>query len=242
MNFVFDLDNTLCNTLGNDYKNCTPIEDRITYVNSLYDNGNLITVYTARGMGTFKGDVNKVYSEYYELTKHQLKKWNLKYHNLILGKPSYDVFVCDKAFTANDWFNSNNKPYITGIIAGAFDAIHPGYIKMFKQCKQYCNKLVVALHEDPSLENGKLKPVLSANEREEMLLALKDVDKVLRYKTETDLVDLIELYANVRFLGDDYKNKYYTGYDLNLPIVFIDRDHGWSTTKYKKLIYEQHKN
>ena len=242
MNFVFDLDSTLCNTTGNDYKSCTPKEDRIAYVNELYNKGHIITIYTARGMGTFKGDVNRVYFEYFELTKQQLEKWELKYHNLILGKPSYDVFICDKAVTADTWFESNNKQYISGVIAGAFDAMHPGYVKMFKQCKKYCNKLIVALHEDPSLENNKLKPVLSVDEKKEMLLALEDVDSVLVYRTENDLVDLLKTYANVRFLGDDYKDKQYTGSDLNLPVIYIDRSHNWSTTKYKRLIYEQFKN
>lgn len=33
----------------------------------------------------------------------------------------------------------------------------------------------------------------------------------------------------------------YTGWDLPTPVVFLSRDYGWSTTKYKKLIYEQFK-
>ena len=43
---------------------------------------------------------------------------------------------------------------------------------------------------------------------------------------------------DVRFLGDDYKNKSFTGDDLNIPIHYLDRSHGWSTTKFKKLIVE----
>ena len=39
------------------------------------------------------------------------------------------------------------------------------------------------------------------------------------------------------WLGDDYKDKQdYTGYDLSIPTHFIDRNHGWSTTKFKTLI------
>ena len=41
---------------------------------------------------------------------------------------------------------------------------------------------------------------------------------------------------NIRFLGDDYKNKKYTGDDLDIKIHFLNRDHGWSTTKFKTLI------
>ena len=50
---------------------------------------------------------------------------------------------------------------ITGVIAGNFDVIHPGYIHLFNQCKKHCDKLLIFLHEDPSLERSqKLKPIL----------------------------------------------------------------------------------
>jgi bifunctional ADP-heptose synthase (sugar kinase/adenylyltransferase) len=41
---------------------------------------------------------------------------------------------------------------------------------------------------------------------------------------------------DVRFLGDDYLEKPYTGDDLGIPIHWISRSHGWSTTKFKKQI------
>ena len=41
---------------------------------------------------------------------------------------------------------------------------------------------------------------------------------------------------DVRFLGDDYVDKPFTGDDLKIPIHYMNRDHGWSTTKFKKLI------
>jgi hypothetical protein len=43
----------------------------------------------------------------------------------------------------------------------------------------------------------------------------------------------------VRYLGDDYIGKKFTGDDLDLPIQYLSRDHGWSTTKYKKLIADE---
>ena len=47
-----------------------------------------------------------------------------------------------------------------GIIAGNFDVIHPGYIKMFNETIKYCDQLFVALHVDPSLERPeKIKPI-----------------------------------------------------------------------------------
>lgn len=128
--------------------------------------------------------------------------------------------------------------YKTGLIAGNFDVIHPGYIKMFKECKSYCETFVVLLHTDPSIERPeKLKPILSVEERTEILKSIKYIDYVYSYTYESELVQLLKgIYPDIRFLGDDYKGKSYTGFELNLPIHYLNRDHGWSTTKFKNLI------
>lgn len=125
-----------------------------------------------------------------------------------------------------------------GVIAGNFDVIHPGYIKMFNECARNCRYFIVFLHEDPTIERpDKCKPILSVDERLEILTSLKMIDKVVCYKTESELYKLLKEYKpDVRFLGDDYRNKSFTGDDLNIPIHFIDRSHGWSTTKFKQLI------
>jgi glycerol-3-phosphate cytidylyltransferase len=126
-----------------------------------------------------------------------------------------------------------------GFIAGAFDVIHPGYIYMFKEAKEYCDYLVVGLHENPEA-NGKLKPILTLDERTEVLKSITYVDEIYSYNGEDDLYELLqEIDPDVRFLGDDYKGKKVTGEDLNIQIVFLDRSHGWSTTKFKTLIHEQ---
>jgi glycerol-3-phosphate cytidylyltransferase len=125
-----------------------------------------------------------------------------------------------------------------GVIAGNFDVIHPGYIITFKECVKHCDKLVILLHNDPSVERpNKMKPILSLEERIEMLLSLTMVDEVLSYNTEDELYKLLEVgNYGVRFLGEDYIGVKFTGSELNIPLYFINRDHGWSTTKYKELI------
>ena len=127
---------------------------------------------------------------------------------------------------------------IKGVICGNFDVIHPGYIAMFKEMSQHCDCLVVLLHTDPSIERPhKLKPILSSDERKEMLLELKSVCDVIRYTYEEQLLDLLKVGEfDVRFLGDDYIGKPYTGDNLKIPIHYLNRDHGWSTTKFKTLI------
>ena len=125
-----------------------------------------------------------------------------------------------------------------GFLAGNFDVIHPGYIKMFKDSKSVCDCLVVGLHEDPSSERPeKTKPILTVEERKEMLLSLKFIDKIIVYKTEADLVQLLTtLNPDVRILGSDYKDRGFTGDHLNIPIHYHVRNHQWSTTRFKKEI------
>ena len=131
---------------------------------------------------------------------------------------------------------------LKGVIAGNFDVIHPGYIKMFKEIKKHCTVLIVLLHTDPSIERPhKLKPILSLGDRKEMLESIKYVDDVIRYTYEEQLYDLLKVGEfDIRFLGDDYINKSFTGDDLRIPIHYLDRSHGWSTTKFKKLISESY--
>ena len=125
-----------------------------------------------------------------------------------------------------------------GVICGNFDVIHPGYIKMFKECAANCDCLIVLLHTDPSIERPhKLKPILQVEERKEMLMELKSVCDVVSYTYEESLLELLKIGEfDIRFLGDDYIDKPFTGDNLKIPIHYLNRDHGWSTTKFKNLI------
>ena len=129
---------------------------------------------------------------------------------------------------------------IVGVIAGNFDVIHPGYIYMFDECKKHCDILLLLLHDDPSIERPeKIKPILDLNERNMILSSLKQIDRIITYQIESDLYDILKAeQIDIRFLGDDYKNKAFTGDDLGIPIHYLDRSHGWSTTKFKKMIAE----
>ena len=130
--------------------------------------------------------------------------------------------------------------HIVGVIAGNFDVIHPGYIHMFDECKKHCDILLLLLHDDPSIERPeKIKPILDLNERNMILSSLKQIDRIITYQIESDLYDILKSeQIDIRFLGDDYKDKAFTGDDLGIPIHYLDRSHGWSTTKFKKMIAE----
>ena len=128
--------------------------------------------------------------------------------------------------------------YKKGVLAGNFDVMHPGYIKMFKEAKEECDVLVVLLHTDPSIERPeKLRPILSPAARKEMLESIKYIDDVLLYTYEAQLYDLLKVGEfDIRFLGSDYIGEPFTGDDLGIEIHFINRSHGWSTTKFKQQI------
>lgn len=241
--YCFDLDNTLCLTKDKKYSEATPIKKRIDKVNELHDLGNYIKIYTSRGMTEFNGCLPKIIDKYWPITKTQLLNWGVKHNELILGKPSYDVFIDDKGIHSEQYFKPLDKTY--GVIIGSFDVIHPGYIKAFKEAKEKCTHLTVFLHEDPSIDRlEKIKPILSVKERTEILLSIKYIDDIISYKTEYELLTLLKEnidMIDIRFIGEDYSNKHFTGKELNIPIHVIPRNHGWSTTEYKKLIYEQFK-
>lgn len=84
-----DIDGTIC-TISKPYSEAQPLNHHIDKINKLYDEGNKIIYYTARGQAT------KV--DYSELTRKQLEDWGCKYSELIMNqKPDYDLYICDKS-------------------------------------------------------------------------------------------------------------------------------------------------
>ena len=133
-----------------------------------------------------------------------------------------------------------------GIVAGNFDVIHPGYVKMFEDAKENASdKLIIALQGDPTIERPyKCKPVQTVEEREYILRSIKYVDDVLHYNTEQELLELLETTEwDVRIIGSDYKNIDYTGKFIEMrkmkSVYFHKRDHEYSLTDLKKKIMEQ---
>jgi tyrosyl-tRNA synthetase len=99
----FDLDGVICKTKKNKYHDSKPNFVAIKKINELYDKGHYIKIFTARFMG--RSNENRVIAKKrgFKLTEKQLKNWKLKYHKLLFGKPSYDIFVDDKSI----FFNKN---------------------------------------------------------------------------------------------------------------------------------------
>jgi hypothetical protein len=89
MNIFVDIDNTICLTRGSDYENSEPIFENIAKINKLFNDGNKIVYYSARG--------GRSGVDWSEFTKKQLDLWRCSYNDLIMNhKLDYDLFICDK--------------------------------------------------------------------------------------------------------------------------------------------------
>lgn len=100
--FCFDIDNTICKTIGNNYKKSVPIKKNINSINYLHKKGHHIKIFTSRYMGRAKSNSTLAKKLGYKKTLSQLKSWGLNFDELIMGKPRFDFYVDDK--------NLNFKP------------------------------------------------------------------------------------------------------------------------------------
>ena len=131
-----------------------------------------------------------------------------------------------------------------GITFGSFDLCHYGHVLMFKECKEYCDYLIVGVQSDPSIDRPeKNSPIQSHKERLGLVSSIKFVDEVRSYTTESSLVELLqEINPDVRILGADHKEKKFTGHELEIKCIFNSRDHGYSTSELRKRVYNAEKN
>jgi glycerol-3-phosphate cytidylyltransferase len=133
---------------------------------------------------------------------------------------------------------------IIGFIASSFDIYHPGYALLLKECKDNCDYLVAALHDNPKSANkDKNSPVMSLHERFLVLKSIRYIDEVAPYKDEDELKNLLKFYKpDVRFLGSDYNSlearKKITGYLMSSNIHYISRFHGYSSSDIRRKIYD----
>jgi len=133
MNIHIDLDKTLCTTLNSDYQKSSPIIDRINKVNKLKEEGNYITIWTARGQ------TSKI--DFTELTKKQLDEWNVQYDKLLMGKPSYDLYIDDKSVNVDEYWKIPNNCQSKILNS---EIVKKGWGKeiIFVNNSEYCGKIL----------------------------------------------------------------------------------------------------
>jgi glycerol-3-phosphate cytidylyltransferase len=129
-----------------------------------------------------------------------------------------------------------------GFTCSAFDLFHAGHILMLKEAKELCDYLIVGLQVDPSVDRPeKNSPVQTVFERFTQLSACKYVDEIIPYSTEEDLLNLLQtIRIDVRIIGEEYKDKDFTGKDLDIPVFYNRRRHNISSTEMRERVIQQH--
>lgn len=130
-----------------------------------------------------------------------------------------------------------------GFTCSAFDLLHAGHIQMLREAKEHCDYLICGLQVDPSLDRPtKNKPIQTVVERYAQLAAVKYVDEIIPYVTESDLEDILSMYSiDVRILGEEYRDKDFTGKDIcrkrDIDLYFNKREHRFSSTSLRQSVY-----
>lgn len=101
---VVDIDGTLCkDTQGKNYESAEPIRDVIDKVNEYFDAGYHVTILTARGMHRYKGDATLCRINLHDVTFEWLHTHGVKFHELMFGKPSSDLYIDDKGIRPDEF-------------------------------------------------------------------------------------------------------------------------------------------
>lgn len=125
-----------------------------------------------------------------------------------------------------------------GFTASCFDLFHAGHVMMLKEAKEQCDYLIVGLQTDPTIDRPtKNKPVQSILERFIQVEGCKYVDQIVPYSTEEDLINLLTSYPiDVRIIGEEYRDKQFTGHNLPIEVYFNRRQHNFSTTDLRQRV------
>lgn len=98
------------------------------------------------------------------------------------------------------------RKYKIGFTQGTYDMFHIGHLNLINHAKEYCDYLIVGVNADSLVEEYKHKtPVISENERAEIVRNIKAVDQCVITTTLDKLVALDLYHFNVIFIGDDWK-------------------------------------
>lgn len=138
MNLYVDIDETICrlDTKIEDtearYRSAMPIYERIEKVNKLFDEGNTVVYWTARGNASKK--------DFRQLTLEQLDRWGCKYTRLDCTKPSFDLFIDDKVQNVNTYW----PHYIHSTKKQSCEQVKKGWGSetIFINNAKYCGKLL----------------------------------------------------------------------------------------------------
>jgi len=131
-----------------------------------------------------------------------------------------------------------------GFTCSAFDMLHSGHIQMLRDASEQCDYLICGLQTNPSVDRPeKNRPIQTVVERYTQLKAVQYVNEIIPYATEEDLKDILSMYhIDVRILGDEYREKDFTGKEIckrrDIALYFNKRDHRFSSSELRRRVSE----
>jgi rfaE bifunctional protein nucleotidyltransferase chain/domain len=89
---------------------------------------------------------------------------------------------------------------------GCFDLLHVGHIRSFRDAKALGDILIVGINSDKSVRalKGDSRPIVSQEDRAELIAALEMVDYVTIFDEPTPLVALSRLRPEIHCKGAEY--------------------------------------
>jgi len=190
MKYVIDIDGTICSTPPDrNYLKAEPFPEAVAEINKLYEEGNKIILFTARGASSGKN--------WHDLTAEQIKNWGIKHHELIdKGKPDGDIFIDDKGINSFYWRQSLKNKTI-GVVSGYFNPLHSGHLEYINEAKKNCSFLIAIINSDHQVNLKGSKKFLSETHREDIVKNLKSIDDTIisidKDKTQCQTLKLIKL-------------------------------------------------
>ncbi|CAK7192840.1 Bifunctional protein HldE [Commensalibacter sp. Nvir] len=133
----------------------------------------------------------------------------------------------------NTWRNQNLK---IGFTNGCFDILHPGHVDLLKIARDHCDRLIVALNTDKSVQllKSAKRPINTLSNRAQIIAAVRYVDCVVSFDEETPFNLIAALKPDVLIKGADYFGKKVIGREIveknGGKVILADLKKGFSTT------------
>jgi D-beta-D-heptose 7-phosphate kinase/D-beta-D-heptose 1-phosphate adenosyltransferase len=123
-----------------------------------------------------------------------------------------------------------------GFTNGCFDLIHPGHVRLLNKARARCDRLVVGLNTDASVQRlkGPTRPVQAESARATVMASIGAVDLVVLFDDDTPLHLITELRPDLLFKGADYTvDQVVGGKEVQAyggQVSLIDLEQGHSTS------------
>ncbi len=105
---VMDIDGTICpiKKPDEDYSDLIPFSEMVKKIRNYKENGAKIVLFSSRNMNTYNGDLEKINTNTAPILKNWLKKWDIPYDELIMGKPwpgHHGFYVDDRSVRPDEF-------------------------------------------------------------------------------------------------------------------------------------------